>query len=46
MGVEFLVERVELWIVACDRRLDGFLELSDIHLGVGRHQAGREQHDG
>ena len=43
MGVDFLVERIELWIVARDRRLDRLLETDDIELCVGRQQAGREQ---
>jgi hypothetical protein len=34
MGVEFLVERVELWIVARERRLDRLLEIDDIELCV------------
>ena len=43
MGVEFLVERVELWIVARDRRLDRLLEIDNVELCVGRQQAGRNQ---
>ena len=42
MGVDVLVERVELWIVAFDRRLDRGLETGNIELCVRRQQAGRE----
>ena len=34
MGVQLLVERVEFWIVACDRGLDRLLEQDGVDLGV------------
>jgi len=43
MGVDFLVERVELWIVARDRRLDRFLEIDNVEFCVGRRQGSRNQ---
>jgi hypothetical protein len=46
MGVELLVEGIELWIVARERRLDRFLEGDDVEFGVGGQQGRREQGGG
>jgi hypothetical protein len=43
MGVEFLVKRIELRIVARERRLDRLFEIDNVELCMGRQQAGRNQ---
>ena len=49
MGVDVLVERVEFWIVAFDRCLDGALQPAHVEFGMGRqrkqaaHRNGGEQ---